>query len=57
MAAGCAHVIVGMVGEGEEFTIMLTLAVALVYALVSVGVKVMESVCVPACSTVPAGGL
>src|SRR5215469_9133178 len=33
------------VGEVAEFTIMLTLAVALLYRLVSFGVNVTESVC------------
>jgi hypothetical protein len=44
-------------GGADEFTVIVTLAVALLYALVSVGVNVTESVCVPASSTVPAGGL
>jgi len=45
------------VGEVAGVTMMLTLAVALLYLLVSFGVNVTESVCVPAANTVPAGGL
>jgi hypothetical protein len=44
-------------GGADEFTVIVTLAVALLYVLVSVRVNVTESVCVPASSTVPAGGL
>lgn len=44
-------------GGAGGFTVIVTLAVAPLYVLVSVGVNVTESVCVPAASTVPAGGL
>jgi hypothetical protein len=54
-----ASVSVKLVGDGDVdgFTVIVTLAVALLYLPVSVGVNATASVCVPASSTVPAGGL
>jgi hypothetical protein len=37
-------------------TVIVVVSVAVVLSVVSVGVKVTESVCVPAVSTVPAAG-
>jgi hypothetical protein len=53
MAAGVAQAIVGV----AWFTASCTEAVAAEYVVISVGVKVTESVCVPALSTVPAAGV
>jgi hypothetical protein len=53
MAAGVAQAIVGV----AWFTASCTEAVAADYVVISVGVKVTESVCVPALSTVPATGV
>ena len=50
--AGAAQVTTGV----AWVTVSVTLPVAVVYLLVSVGVKVTESVCGPAVSTVPAAG-
>ena len=52
MAAGAAHVIEGV----DLFTTKVVVAVALLYAVVSAGINVTESVCVPAPGTVPAAG-
>jgi len=52
MAAGIAQVITG----NPLLTISVTLAVAVVKSLASVGVNVTDRVCEPAPSTVPAAG-
>ena len=53
IAAGAAHAMVDV----ALLTVSVTDAVAVVYAVVSVGVKVTDSVCDPAFSTVPAAGV
>jgi len=54
-----ASVSLKLLGGGGPggFTVIVTLAVASLYGLVSPGVNVTESVCGPASSTVPDGGL
>ena len=52
MLAGDGHAIAGV----AAVTVIDTDFVAVVYATPSVGVNVTDSVCVPAPSTVPAGG-
>src|ERR671923_79857 len=53
MSAGVAHVIVGV----PFSTVRLTVAVAPVKFTASIGVKVTDSNCRPALSTVPAAGV
>jgi hypothetical protein len=53
MTAGVGQVILGV----AWLTMSCTEAVAAEYVFISVGVKVTESVCVPAGSTVPAAGV
>ena len=53
MGAGVGQLTVGVAGV----TTRLTLPVAVLKLVVSVGVKVTVSVCVPAVSSVPAGGV
>ena len=54
MAAGVAQDTVGVVRG--TLTTSVVEAVAVVYSVASVGVKVTPSVCVPAARTVPAAG-
>lgn len=49
--------VLGLGGGADAFTVIVTLAVALLYVLVSFGVNDTDKVCVPASSTVPEGGL
>lgn len=53
IADGIAHVIEGV----DLLTTRVTLVVAVVKSVVSVGVNVTDKVCVPAPSTVPAAGV
>jgi hypothetical protein len=53
MAAGVAQLIVGV----ALLTVRVTVAEAVLYRVVFVGVKVTESVCDPADRTVPAAGV
>jgi hypothetical protein len=53
MFAGVFHVMAGAPG----CTVMVTVADEEVKCVVSVGVKVTDTVCVPNSSTVPAGGV